>query len=132
MTRQTFMSLAAGVSVVSGLTALLAPAQLAMGFGATLDDAGIVQTRLLGAAYLGYAAIVWFGRDIRDLAARRAIAIGNVVGYGLSAAVTVAAVVLEIAGIQSLALVALEVVLAVAWGYFALLERGEGMVVDTR
>ena len=53
MTRQTFMSLAAGVSVVSGLAALLAPAQLAAVFGVTLDDVGISQTRMLGAVYLG-------------------------------------------------------------------------------
>ncbi len=90
MTRQTFMSLAAGVSVVTGLAALLAPAQIAAVFGVTLDDAGIAQTRLLGAAYLGYAAIVWFAKDVRDHAARRAIALGNVVSYALSAVVTMA------------------------------------------
>ena len=91
MTRQGFMSLAAGVSVVTGLATLLAPAQIASVFGVALNDAGIAQTRLLGAAYLGYAVIVWFGKDVQDHAARRAIALGNVVSYALSAVVTVVA-----------------------------------------
>ena len=132
MTRQAFMSLAAGVSVVTGLSALLAPAQIAAVFGVTLDDAGIAQTRLLGAAYLGYAAIVWFGKDVRDHAAQRAIALGNVVSYALSAVVTMAAVVLGLAGIQSWSLVVLEVVFTAAWGYFAFIDRAEVAVVNTK
>ena len=127
MTRQTFMSLAAGVSVVSGLAALLAPAQLAAVFGVTLDDVGISQTRMLGAAYLGYATIVWFGKDVRDNAARRAIALGNVVSWALSLVVTIAGVVLGPAGIQSWALVVLEVVFTAAWGYFTFIDRAQGV-----
>jgi 3-deoxy-D-manno-octulosonate 8-phosphate phosphatase KdsC-like HAD superfamily phosphatase len=129
MTRHGFMGLAAGVSVVSGLAALLAPAQVAAVFGVALGDAGIAQTRLLGAAYLGYAAIVWFGKDLRDHAALRAIALGNVVSYALSAVVTTAALVLGLAGIQSWSLVVLEVLFTAAWGYFAFIDRPEGVVV---
>jgi 3-deoxy-D-manno-octulosonate 8-phosphate phosphatase KdsC-like HAD superfamily phosphatase len=132
MTRQAFMSLAAGVSVITGLSALLAPEQIAAVFGVTLNDAGLAQTRLLGAAYLGYAAIVWFGKDVRDHAARRAMALGNVVSYALSAVVTTAAVVLGLAGMQSWALVVLEVIFASAWGYFAFIDRAEVAMVNTK
>jgi hypothetical protein len=132
MTRQAFMGLAAGVSVVTGLSALLAPEQIAAVFGVTLDDAGLAQTRLLGASYLGYAVIVWFCKDGRDSAARRAIALGNVVSYALSAVVTIAAVVLGLAGIQSWALVVLEVVFTAAWGYVAFTDRAEVAVVNTK
>jgi hypothetical protein len=125
MTRQTFMSLAAAVSVVTGLAALLAPAQLAAVFGVTLDDVGILQARLLGAAYLGYGAIVWFGKDVRDNAARRAIALGSFVSWALSLVVTVAGVVMGPAGTLSWLLVALQVVIASAWGYFAFVDRAE-------
>lgn len=132
MTRQTFMSLAAGVSVVTGLAALLAPAQVAAVFGVTLDDVGISQTRLLGAAYLGYAAIVWFGKDVRDNAARRAIALGNVVSYALSLVVTIAGVVFGPAGTQAWLLVVLEAIFTIAWGYFAFIDRAEVAVVNTK
>ena len=125
MTRQTFMSLAAAVSVVTGLAALLAPAQLAAVFGVTLDDVGIVQTRLLGGAYLGYAAIVWFCKDVRDNAARRAIALGSFVSWALSLVVTVAGVVMGPVGTQSWLLVASQVVFASAWGYFAFVDRAD-------
>ena len=125
MTRQTFMSLAAAVSVVSGLAALLAPAQLVAVFGITLDDMGIVQERLLGVAYLGYGAIAWFGKDVRDNAARRAIALGNFVSWALSAVVTIAGVVIVPAGTLAWVLVALQVVFATAWGYFAFVDRAE-------
>jgi hypothetical protein len=125
MTRQTFMTLAAAASVVSGLAALVAPAQLALVFGVTLDDQGILQTRLLGSAYLGYAAICWFGKDVRDDAARRAIALGSFVSWALSLVVTIAGVVVGPAGTQALLLVILEAAFASAWGYVAFIDRAE-------
>jgi hypothetical protein len=125
MTRQTFMSLAAAVSVVTGLAALLAPAQLAAVFGVTLDDLGNLQTRLLGSGYLGFAAICWFGKDVRDETARRAIALGNFVSWALALVLTIAGVVIGPAGTQSLLLVVLEAAFASAWGYFAFIERAE-------
>jgi hypothetical protein len=47
MNRQAFASAAVVVSAVTGIAALLAPAQLAGVFGATLDDVGSALTRLL-------------------------------------------------------------------------------------
>jgi hypothetical protein len=125
MNRRTFLLIAAGVSVVSGLVALLVPAQLAAVFGVTLNDVGISQTRLLGAAYLGYAAIVWFARDVRDLAALRAIAVGNLVSWALSMVVTAVGIATGLAGAQSWLLVVLEVVFAGAWGSFAVIDQRE-------
>ncbi len=132
MTRQAFMSLAAGVSVVTGLSALLAPAALAAAFGVMLDDAGIWQTRLLGAAYLGYAAIVWFGKDVRDNAAQRAIALGNVLSYALSLVLTMAGVVVGAAGTQAWLLVVLQAIFTTAWGYFAFIDRAEVALVNAK
>lgn len=126
MSRKTFMSVAAGVSVATGLGALLAPAPLAALLGVTLDDLGSSQTRLLGAAYVGYAAIAWFGRDVRDNAAQRAIALGNFVSWALSLVVTIAGVVIGVAGAQSwLLLVVPDVVFTAAWGYFAFNHQAE-------
>ena len=132
MTRQAFMSLAAGASVVAGLLALLAPAELAAAFGVTLDDVGALQTRLLGAAYLGYAAIVWFAKDVRDSAAQRAIALGGVVSYALSLVLTIVGVVVGPAGTQAWLLVVLQAIFTTAWGYFAFVDRAEVAVVNTK
>ena len=125
MNRSTFMVVAAAVGGVTGLAALLAPAQLASLFGVTLDDAGLAQERLLGGAYLGISTIVWFARDVRDAAAQGAVALGNVVSWALSLVVTVAGLVAGLAGQQSWLLVALEVVFTAAWAYFAFMDRTE-------
>lgn len=123
MNRQTFMSVAAGFSVVAGFAALLAPAQSTAVFGLVLDELGFSQTRMLGAAYLGYASIVWFGRNVLDNTAQRAIALGNFVSWALSVVVTVAGVMGGLAGTQSWLLVVVEVVFTAAWGYFAFIDR---------
>lgn len=125
MNRQTFMSVAAGLSVVSGLVALLAPAQSAAVFGLDVNEVGLSQTRMLGAAYLGYASIVWFGRNILDNTAQRAIALGNFVSWALSVVVTTAGVMGGLAGTQTWLLVVVEVVFTAAWGYFAFIDRAE-------
>ncbi len=125
MNRQTFMSVAAGLSVVSGLAALLAPAQTAAVFGLDVNEVGLSQTRMLGAAYLGYASVVWFGRNVLDNTAQRAIALGNFVSWALSVVVTAAGVMGGLAGTQAWLLVVVEVAFTAAWGYFAFIDRAE-------
>jgi hypothetical protein len=123
MSRQSFMTIASGISVLSGIAALFAPAQTGALLGITLDDVAVSQARLLGAAYLGYAAIAWFARNVTDRAAVRAIALGNAVSWAISAIVTVMVVVSGLAGSQAWLLVAVEVTFAAAWASFAITER---------
>lgn len=123
MNMRSFMTISAGVSVVSALALLVTPAQMGALFGITLDDVGVGQSRLLGAAYLGYAAISWFARDVADRVAVRAIALGSAVSWAISAIVTVTVVVAGIAGAQAWLLVAVEAVFAAAWASFAFAER---------
>ena len=123
MTRQSFMTYAAAVSILSGLAALLAPAQLGAVFGMSLDDVAVSEGRLLGAAYLGYAAIVWFARDVTDPAAVRAIALGNGVSWAISAIITAVVIASGLAGTQAWLLVAVEAAFAAAWTSFTLTER---------
>lgn len=123
MNMRTFMTIAAGVSVVSGLASLFAPTQMAALFGITLDDIAISQARLLGAAYLGYAAIAWFARDVRDRAAVRAIALGSAVSWAISGIVTGIAIVTGLAESRAWLLVAVEATFAAAWASFAFAER---------
>lgn len=125
MNRQMFMSVAAGLSIISGLAALLVPAQTAAVFGLDLNEVGLSQTRMLGAAYLGYASLIWFARSTLDETAQRAIALGNAVSWGLSVVVTVAGLMGGLAGTQTWLLVVVEVVFTAAWGYFAFIDRAQ-------
>jgi hypothetical protein len=132
MNSRTFMSVVAGVSVVTGLAALLAPGQISSFFGVTLDDVGVSLDRLLGAAYLGFGATVWLARDVRDAAAQRAIALGNFVSWGLSLVVTVMAVATGLAGTLAWSLAAMAVVFTAGWGFFAFIDRGDAAVTNHR
>jgi hypothetical protein len=123
MSRRSFMTIAAGVSVLSGVAGLLVPAQMGAVFGLTLDDIAVSQARLLGAAYLGYAAISWFGRDVTDPAAARAIALGSAASWVMSATVTITVIVTGVAGLQAWPLVAVEGIFGAAWASFAFAER---------
>ncbi len=125
MNRRTFMGVAAGVSVAAGIAALLAPAQSSALFGLELDAVGVSQTRMIGAAYLGYASIVWFGRKVLDNTAQRAIALGTFVSWALSLVVTTAGVVAGLAETKAWLLVVVEVIFTAAWGYFAFIDRAE-------
>ena len=123
MNLQSLMTIAAGTSIMSGLALLFVPAQLGALFGATLDDVASSQARLLGAAYLGYATIAWFARNVMDRAAVRAIALGSAVSWAISAIVTVTAVITGLTGGQAWVLVAVQAAFAAAWAFFAMAER---------
>jgi hypothetical protein len=119
------MRIAAAAGAIAGVAGLLAPAEVASTFGVVLDAVGRSQARLLGAGYIGYAVIVWLSRDIRDVVAQRAIAIGNVVSWALSLIVGVAGVVAGLAGTQFWVLLVLELAFTAGWGYFAIVDRAE-------
>jgi hypothetical protein len=125
MNRQGFMTIAAGVSIVSGAAALLAPTAMSSVFGVTLDEVGAFETRLLGTAYLGNAITVWLAREVHDITAQRAIAQGTFLSWTLGAVVIVAGIVTGHAGPQTWLLVAVGVAFAAAWGYFSFVERTE-------
>jgi hypothetical protein len=120
---RSFMTISAGVSIVSALALLVTPAQMGALFGVTLDDVGVGQSRLLGAAYIGYAAIAWFAKDVTDRAAVRAIALGSSVSWAISAIVTVTVAATGLAASQAWLLVAVEATFAAAWASVAFAER---------
>ena len=123
ISRQSFMTIAALTSILSGLVGLFAPGQMGLLFGLALDDVAVAEVRLLGAAYLGYAVLNWLARNVTDRAAVRAIALGNAVSWAISAIVTAVVLVTGLAGPQAWLLVAVEAAFAAAWTSFALRER---------
>jgi len=128
MNRRTFITMAVGMSVVTGLLDLLVPVQICAVFGVTLDDTGASLARLLGAAYLGYAATIWLARDVHDANAQRAIGSGNVVSWGLSLIVVMVGVTSGLAGTLAWSLAATAVVFLAGWGYFTFVDRADAAV----
>jgi hypothetical protein len=63
------------IALLLGLACLLLPRQIFGIYGMVLGPPGIWTTRLLGGAFLGFAALMWFGWRSAPPEARRAIAV---------------------------------------------------------
>ena len=118
--RRRFTTLSAAVSLLYGVAGLIATEPLARfgGFVNSVPSAGFGQ--FLAASYVGYGVMNWFARDIRDSAARQAIALGNFTGWLLSfvlAVLDVSSGTLRTFGWPTVLLTA---VFSAGWGYFAL------------
>lgn len=83
------LTISAALGFIFGVGFLLLPDLIVAPFGASLDGVGALMTRLYGAMHLALGAIDWLGRDLTDVRARRAIAIGNLV-YFVPAAILAA------------------------------------------
>ena len=73
MKLSVFFIINAIVALVFGLALALVPVQTLNVYGLTLGEAGLLVTRLFGAALLGYAALTWLARDQEEAEARHAI-----------------------------------------------------------
>lgn len=92
MTKPLFIVSAIYLAVI-GLALLIVPVQF--GVDAVPEDASselISLLRLLGGPFLGIAALNWLSRDTQPSAARDAVVLANLVGFGVVAANDVAGV----------------------------------------
>jgi hypothetical protein len=118
MTLKLLFTVNAVVGALFGLGFFLVPASVLAPYGITADAVATVLGRLLGAAYLGYAAVSWLMRDAPDSPARRAIVLAFVISY---AAGLVAAVLGQLGGaVNALgwSTVAIFALYTLGYGYF--------------
>lgn len=107
--------LAAASSIFFGLAGIAVPEAFATAFGVSLDATGLAVARLACASYVGLGILDWMARDLTDAAAWRAIAIGNLAGWAISAAVVVASILGGLGDARAWVIVALQASFAVAW-----------------
>ena len=110
------------VSFVFGIPLVLAPAMLLSLYGVTLSEAGIVVTRLYGAALLSHCLLTWLARDAPDSEARRAIVpalfISDFIGF-------IVGLLGQLAGLANplgWSIPVIYVLLALGYGYFLLVK----------
>lgn len=88
MKLSTLFTINAIVTLLFGLSFLLAPVAALAPYGVTTDETGILLARLLGGAFLNFAVLTWFARNAGESDARRAIvlsfAIGSAIGFVVS------------------------------------------------
>ncbi len=115
MSFRTLSGANAATSLGFGLVGLLVPSVLATALGIELNGVAVWIARLAATAYLGYAVLAWFSRDVADPVATRAIAAGNAVAWTLGAVVVAAALVAGFGEPRAWAFVVLQVAFATAW-----------------
>lgn len=115
----------AAVCLVLGLFLLLAPAALLRVLGADLGPGGMFTAREYGAALTGSLLLMWYGRNVADPAARRAVLLYLLVYDAIGVGITVAAVVSGVLNVLGWGVVLVYLCFAVGAGYVIGLERGE-------
>jgi apolipoprotein N-acyltransferase len=112
-----------------GLGFFLVPGPVLSFYHDSLTQEALDMARLLGAAYLGIAALTWFARNSQPSEARRAIVIG---GFVIAALGLVAATWIQFSGaVNALgwSTVIIELLFALAYGYFAFVKKDEDEAV---
>ena len=117
MKLSTFLSVKAVISLLFGIASVLAPTALMSLFGATLDPAGELATRLLGAMLIGIGLICWFEKDAKAESLKGitlALFIGDAIGF-------IVVLMAQLSGVMNTlgwTMVALWLLLALGSGYF--------------
>jgi hypothetical protein len=123
--KNLFMATAV-VGAFFGLLFLLVPAATMDFYGVTLDEAGEWLGRLLGAAFLGFAAVAWLARDAEASRARRAIEVGYSAHFAIGFVVTLLGQLSGWTNGLGWINVILYLVFGAVFGYFAFM-RPEGV-----
>ena len=133
VSRSTFASIAALISLVNAVPALIAPAAIASLYGVSVDAQTLLIAQLLAAAYLGYAVIAWTTRDTTETAVRRGIDAGNALPWGVSAVIWIYVASTGMTNAVGWFAAGLTVVFALGWAYFLIVDRSSesGVVAIT-
>lgn len=103
-----------------GLLTLIIPGPFFAFYGGELTDAGKDATQLLGAAYLGYALLLFWATKAKDLMARRAICIGLFTHFILGLVVSLKWQIISTVNAKGWSTVAIFGLLSVGYLYFLL------------
>ena len=126
MTLRHWLAVSAAITFPFGIASLLAPGVVASTFGNAMDADAALWANYYGAAVLCLAVIAWYGRSLRDDVLQRRLALLLSLFYTINLAVSAraqaAGVVNEFGWINIL----LELLLAIAFGYFALRRPNTG------
>ncbi len=105
------------VSIAYGLVGLVGPAALASAYGVEITDREGLVLRSLSASYLGLGVLCWLARGLSDGAARRSIAAGALVSWGLSVPVAFAGQLAGLFNTLGWSVVGLQLAFVLGWGW---------------
>lgn len=131
MSRRTFASIAAVVSLANAIPGLIAPEAVASLYGAAVDRQSALLGQLLASSYIGYAVVNWTTRDSTDVAVRQGLNAANLVAWAISAVIWIYAASSGLTNASGWFGVGLTIVFTLGWAYFTLADRRIGTRVVT-
>jgi hypothetical protein len=111
-------------AIFFGIGSVLAPQAIVSLFGATLNPAGMLMMQYGGAWLIGIGLLAWFARNAADSEARRAIVLAYLICYGIAFIVALLAQLDAVLNSLGWGTVALNLLLAVGYGYFQFAKPG--------
>lgn len=124
MTLRNLFIVNAVLAFVFGVAFVLVTTQLVSLYGGTLNPAGIIVARLLGATLLGISVFTWFARDAEDSEARRGIVLGQFVHTAIGFIVLLVGQLSGLMNPLGWSIVAIYLLLALGYGYFQFVKPG--------
>ena len=122
MKLKTLMVITSIVGLLFGLSFFLFPAWTEASYGVNLDIGGQYMARLLGSVYLGYAVLLWSGRNTPSSPARHAIVVSTFVAMFLGLILSIYDRVVGIENALAWSTVAIFLLLSIGFGYFAFIK----------
>jgi hypothetical protein len=120
MKLKNWMIAASIILVLFGLGFILIPATLTGWYDATLNDAGIYMTQLLGGAFIALAILNFVLRNTTDVTTQRAFAAATLIGNAVGVVFTLIALLNGVINPLGWTTFALYLVLGLGYGYFLL------------
>jgi hypothetical protein len=107
-----------------GIGSVLVPHTLITLFGSTLNPAGALMMQYGGVWLIGIGLLAWFARNAADSEARRAIVLAFLICYSIAFIVALLAQLAAVLNAFGWGTVALNLVLALGYGYFQFAKPG--------
>lgn len=119
----TFLAVTAILHAVFGAAVLLIPDAMTSLLGIRLDAVGIVLARVLGSTLLGFAAVLWWARNLVAAEILKGVLIGGFVLNALSALVGIIAIAGGVLEPRAWIGIVIRLALAAGFGYFAFVKN---------
>ncbi len=110
------------ISLVFGIVAILFPAQFVGAYGGKIDDVGVVLTRIIGGALIGYGAVAWLVRNAPASETRRGVVMGYTIGFAVLTVVYIVGAFGPAGTPQDWFNVVLALLFTLGYGYYAFLK----------
>lgn len=124
MKLKSFFVISALLGIILGLGFFFAPATVMSTLGISASESHQHTARNFGSAVIGLAVISWVARDVEDSISRRAIVLGLFM-YFVFASISITSFQLQgSVNASGWLFVALHILLALGFGYHALINRG--------